>query len=87
MPLLTYLGHASLFLACLYSAYWLLFHREAFHQLNRLILLLIIAATLALPKVPASSALRSTGCIRTTSAPFSTKKASPSAPGTIAPSR
>ena len=61
MPLLTYLGHASLFLACLYSAYWLLFHREAFHQLNRLILLLIIAATLALPKVPAPALFQNKG--------------------------
>ena len=53
MPLLNYLGQASLFLACLYAAYWLLFRNEAFHQLNRALLLLIIAGTLSLPLIPA----------------------------------
>ncbi|MCO6476346.1 MAG: M56 family metallopeptidase [Phaeodactylibacter sp.] len=53
MPLLNYLGHAGLFLACLYGIYWLFFRKEAFHQLNRALILLIMAGTLALPLIPA----------------------------------
>lgn len=53
MPLLNYLGQAGLFLACLYGSYWLFFRKDAFHQLNRVLLLLIMASTLALPLIPA----------------------------------
>lgn len=53
MPLLNYLGQAGLFLACLYGMYWLFFRKEVFHQLNRALLLLIMAGTLALPLAPA----------------------------------
>lgn len=53
MLLLNYLGYASLFLACFYVFYRIFFRKEVFHELNRVLLLLIMAATLSLPLLPA----------------------------------
>ena len=44
-----YAIQASLALAILYSLYWLAFRRTGLHRLNRLVLLGIAAASLALP--------------------------------------
>ena len=82
MPLLNYLGHASLFLACLYTAYWLLFRKEAFHQLNRALLLLIIAGTLSLPLIPAPGLIQRVRIIGSAAADWTAlQPACSSAPG------
>lgn len=51
MEIINYLLEANLVLAVLFGAYWLLAKNETFHQLNRWILLGIMAACIALPLV------------------------------------
>lgn len=55
--MITYLLKASLFLLCLAPAYWLLLRFSDRYQLNRVLLLLGVAATFLLPVLPLPSPL------------------------------
>jgi hypothetical protein len=58
--MITYLLKASIVLLCLAPAYWLLLRFSDRYQLNRLLLLLGVAATLLLPVLPLPSPLPAT---------------------------